>query len=662
VNVALAGALALSVAFVAAGGAPVAVLEHPVRASEQTAVGFGERSHWLQPWRGYTDTVPAARLLDAVGINFDVPPRQAAATARLLAHAGFRRARVEVGWSSFSYTDSQRLREPTSLRTILLALKAQHIRPLILLNANDGQPCPARTLDVRTTTPAPAGATTITVDAATRAAIVPGRSGLTLPPDRKAAGILFTSVDQSGVVALSRPLPDALPSGAHPGTTLLYAPFSRPKLADGKSNPAFERTLQGWLTYASSVAANVRRILGSTRFDLEIWNELSFGSDFLDVNDYYATPVDHGTGDTIAAILRRTVERLRRSNARLGSVGIGDGFASQRPWDSGATVPVGVTAIDKHPYPPAPQRFPANAVFNGIKPLNALGRVDGAADTGGAWHDAFVPSYTAFLPEYALTAIQTETLVRDLSPLTTTIYGVPHGRETHRRGAQPPQVWVTEWNIDSAQALGSAPASVQRHLQAKSALRGLVAFVGAGVRAFYYYSARDPHLGLIDARSSTGGETIAALRRLVASLRGARPLARTQPLELQSISDFSDAKQFDGDGTGAHPPLYDRDVLAFFPFELRRGHYVAATYVMTRNVAQRYGSDPSLATSYDLSPLRFRLAIGGLDGCPVRASLFDPLHGSSAPVRTVSCTRRRVVVELGLTDSPRLLRLTRDSS
>jgi hypothetical protein len=624
---ALAGSLAVGVTFVAAGGAPVAVLEHPVRASEQTAVAFGERSHWLQPWRGYTNTVPAARLLDAIGINFNVPPRQAVASARRFARAGFRRARVEVGWSSFTYADPQRLRNPRALRTILLALKAERIRPLILLNANDGEPCPTRSFTARTTSAAAAGATTIAVDAATRAAIVPGRSGLTLPPDRKAAGILFTSVDKNGTVTLSRPLPAALPAGAHPGSTLLYAPFSRPTL-DGKPNPAFERTLHGWLAYAGSVAADVRRMLGSTQFDLEIWNELSFGSDFLDINDYYATPVDHGTGDTIAAILERTVEQLRSELPR--SVGIGDGFASQRPWDSGATVPAGVTAIDKHPYPPAPQRFPADAVFNGIKPLDALGQVDGTADASGAWHDAFVPSYTAFLPEYALTAIQTETLVRDLSPITTSIYGVPHGRSTHRTGAPPPQVWVTEWNI-----------AVQRQLQAKSALRGLVAFVGAGVRAFYYYAARDPHFGLT-------GETVAAIRRLVTYLHGAQPLTRAQSIRLQSISDFSGAKQFDGNGTSAYPPLYDRDVLAFFPFELRRGSYVAATYVMTRDVTQRFGA-----------PLRFRLAIGGLGGCPVRISLFDPLHGTSAPARAVSCTARSLVVELGLTDSPRLLRLTR---
>jgi hypothetical protein len=203
---------------------------------------------------------------------------------------------------------------------------------------------------------------------------------------------------------------------------------------------------------------------------------------------------------------------------------------------------------------------------------------------------------------------------------------------------------------------------VQRHLQAKSLLRALVAFVGTGVRAFFAYAAYDPHLGLIDRRSPTGGETMAALRRLVGGLGGARTLTRTQPLQLRSIGDFTGAKQFDGDGTSAHPPLYDRDVLAFFPFEIRRGEYVAATYVMTRDVAHRYGADGSLPSSYDLPPHRYRLAIGGLGGCPVRASLFDPLHGTKAPVRTVTCTRQRLVVDLGLTDSPRLLRLTRAAS
>ncbi|MGI8793595.1 MAG: hypothetical protein ACR2H3_10530 [Acidimicrobiales bacterium] len=59
-------------------------LRDPIDASQQTALDFGERSHWLQPWRAYLDTVPAQRLRDAVGINFNVDAAQAPATARLV--------------------------------------------------------------------------------------------------------------------------------------------------------------------------------------------------------------------------------------------------------------------------------------------------------------------------------------------------------------------------------------------------------------------------------------------------------------------------------------------------------------------------------------------------------------------------------------------------
>ena len=32
---------------------------------QQTALAFGDRSHWLQPWKAYMETPPVTRLLDA---------------------------------------------------------------------------------------------------------------------------------------------------------------------------------------------------------------------------------------------------------------------------------------------------------------------------------------------------------------------------------------------------------------------------------------------------------------------------------------------------------------------------------------------------------------------------------------------------------------------
>jgi hypothetical protein len=628
------------------GPRPPAVLRDPIDPRQQTSIAFGERSHWLQPWRAYLDTVPADRLLDAVGIDFDVPPAQAPATARLLARAGFRRARIEVGWGWFSYAHPDRLKHPAAVRTELLALERANIRPLILLNANDLGPCPMQSFQATLDEPAARGALSVHVDPATAAAIVPGRSGLTLPAGSKAAGILFTSV-HGGIATLSRPLPEPLAAGGHPAVTLLYEPFARPLLADGKPSPRFERTLGGWLQYVQAVADFARKTLGSTRFDLEIWNELSFDSDFLDLDSYYSHPVDRGTGDTTKTILRRTVARLRRPGSGFASVGIGDGFASQRPWDSGATSPVGLTAIDKHPYP-SPKVFPHDAVFGQVRAVDALGKVSARLDEG-RWVDRFVPRYTAFLPEYALTAIQTESLVRDLSPFTTTIYGVPHGRYTHPPDGRRPQMWVTEWNLDPGDALGDTGSGTltpfERHLQAKAALRALVAYVNKGVSAFFYYAARDRRLGLIDPGAPGGGETIGAIGRLLDGFAGAEPLRRTRPLKLLRIGDFANRVQFAGDGTPAHPPLYDRDVLAFLPFQVRRDRYVVAAYVMTRNIARR------------LPPEEFRLVIGGLGRCDLPVSMSDPLLGGREPVRKVSCSRQALTVDVPLTDSPRLLRI-----
>jgi hypothetical protein len=242
------------------------------------------------------------------------------------------------------------------------------------------------------------------------------------------------------------------------------------------------------------------------------------------------------------------------------------------------------------------------------------------------------------------------------------VYGVAHGRFTHPSGGAPPQLWITEFNIDPGEGLPrhrGSPTAVERHLQAKSALRALVAFVGAGARALYYFAARDPHFGLIDPKKPGGGETIGAVARLVSGFRGAIPVGRTRPLELLEIGDFSEARQFDGDGTTAHPPLYDRDVLAFFPFELARGRYVIGTYVMTRDVAHRYAAGADRPAAFDLQPRRFRLTIGGLGGCDVRVAMSDPLIATKPAVHVVSCTSRALTVEVALTDSPRLLRIER---
>jgi hypothetical protein len=126
-------------------------------------------------------------------------------------------------------------------------------------------------------------------------------------------------------------------------------------------------------------------------------------------------------------------------------------------------------------------------------------------------------------------------------------------------------------------------------------------------------------------------------------------------------SDDND-RQFDGDGTAAHPPLYNRDVLAFLPFQLSANRYVVPVYVMTRNMATLYKPDApgSDTTRLDLPPADYRLTIAGVDGSTAGASATDPITGKSVPVKVTSRLPDRFTVQLPLTDYPRLLQLVGD--
>lgn len=621
-------------------------LVEPFRSTQQTLLPFGERSHWLQPWRGYLQTVPARRLVNALGIVFNPAASQAEKVAAELAAAGFHRARLEISWCKVAYGQPGRLTDTTWLRTMLSALRRNHLRPLILLNANEGCPGPLRHVEIHVVAPAHAGERQLTLDSSSIGQVVPGRTGLDSATQYKAAAFLFTAVS-GDTVTLSKPLEHNLAAGRYPASTLEYAPFGRP------GDPSFQRTMTGWLRYVATVTRTVKRLIASEQFDVEVWNELSFGSDFLDIDAYYDPPIVSGpVTATERALLQQTVEYIRNPSHGVSRIGIGDGFANERPWEAGSTAPAGLTAIDKHPYVNR-RTFPADSPFSGVRPVNALGQPEGVRDAQGNWHDSFIPHYTSFFPEYFLTGIQTETVIRDLSPITTTIYGTPHGRSTHPRGSPPPAVWLTEAGLDPA----GIPASVLPRLHAKAALRWAASWINKGASALYYYAVSQRGWALVDPDAPGGGQTLTAIGHLTHTLEsGAEPISQHRTLGLTSVSG-GDHVQFVGDGTAAHPSLHDRDVLGFFPFQVSNRRVVVATYVMTRDMLHPYR--PKLAATdprrYDLPPEWFRLTITGVFGLGRHVTSIDPLSGHQAAVHVVSRSRNRLVVDVALTDSPHLL-------
>ncbi len=726
---------------------PGEILTAPIDSRYLTDVGFGTRSFWLQPWRAYLDTWPASTLREAVGINFNVRPADAEDTAQLLQDSGFKLARIQINWSSLSYSEPT-VFEPAHLASITTRLTALHkhgLRPLILLDAGSGAPTPEQSVNLETTAAASAGAQTVRLTAASAAEVVPGKTGfneLSFPGD---PDILISSVNSRHVATLSRQLLSPLAAGAHAGTTLLYAPFAAPKLANGEANPAFQATLDGWLAYVDAVCKEAASIVGPGGFDLEVWNELSFASQFLNAENYYppageeqaeAThqaiaqtkpgveeegereaegeekgekpeeetkreeeeeaekaeeeaekPLNHKrevNKEIRQALLAETVAYVRNpANGISSGVGISDGFASQTPFPSGATAPLGLTALSKHPYV-GPKRFPAEYGTRHLVPINALGERD---TTKGSIAPLFTPTYQSLLPESALTAISTENLIRDVSPFTTYIYHEPHGRNVGPAGGEPPKKWVTEYNLSPNKATVIGPDEVtpatgpsatltpadKAHFQAKVALRSLVSMVGKGINREYFYAAAPGFLSLISTGffsavqadpdsypgDALGGETMDGLRNMLAQFQGPGPGGAARQLQLLSIAQAGNHAQFAGDGTTAHPSLYDRDVLAVFPFQSSPTSFVIPVYVMTRDLVTLY--EPEAPTSdinrFDLPNESFQITLGNLPetGAAPSVSAYDPLRNDSTPARLVSRQGGQAVFEFAATDYPRIL-------
>ncbi len=636
------------------------ILSNPIDPREQTAIPYGSRSDWLQPWRAYMDTQPASMLRNALGINFDVDAQYASATAQFLGGVGFKRARVDIDWSAMSYDNPSQLQEPARWDTILGAMKAAGIRPLILLNANDSSPGPYKTFNAQITQSVPAGAQTVQVDPASAQQFVPGLSGFNVPGGT-AAAFIATSVSPSGLVTLSQPLPVAVPAGTYGVTTLRYQPFAAPFTASGQPNPMFEQTLAGWLLYVKAVTQEAKKVFGSDNFDVEIWNELSFGSAFLNVGNYY-NPLPstfQGTGSVDDQLLARTVAWLRDPANGVPNVGIGDGFANQTQYASGSTVPAGTTAVDKHPYYGGVKPLPgfAGAVAD-ERDVNAQDTAEGTLSASGAWSRPFVPTYRSFFPEYFLTAIETDFLERDLAPTTTMVGNVAHGRNVTPTGqTTPPQVWVTEDNFRPNDGAPSVNAAQFRHIQAKAAMRILSSFVNKGVTALDFYAVNDGAWSMVDPNAAGGGETMQALQRYMQAFAGPDTIANRRSLTLTSIADQGNWSQFTGDGTAAHPALYNRNVVTFFPFQTDSNKFVIPAYVMTRDMGTVL--NPSAAqgspAQYDLPAETYRLTVGGLNISALKVSATDPDTGASVPAKVVAASNGQATIEMPLTDSPRLL-------
>ncbi len=677
-----------------------------------TALPWGSRSHWIQPWRAYVDTWPSERLVDSIGVNYrpDADLLSVDSIFKHLAKNGFKYVRLEFGWNSISWDDPTRLTFQDKFDKIVNACKNSGLRPLFLLNSHHGIPCPSKQYKVKLTQAASKGDTQIHIDPSTLNLAVAERSGLSNLSGNWGAETIFTQITSDGTCTLSRALTKDLPAGPALAMTLKYLPFY-PSIdkSTGQEPSQFRETMNGWLSYVNTIAANARRVLGTegvadAGFDFEVWNEMTFGSNFLDINKYYDKPVVSGS-PTLDGIIKYTVDYVRNAKNHMPGVGVTDGFEAQRPWGTGSILPAGLSAISKHPYR-GMITIPSEKNPIAGRPLDALG-APAAQAVGGKWQEYFTPAYSAFFPEYFLSGIQTETFIRDLAPFTNNVGSTPHGRDSHAlfengKDAPPPGMWITEVNID---AHGADPGFLLEyrlggltkvdstmtmadvdHLKAKAALRYLTSYVNKGVSRIYFFEAvdnpliKDPiGLGLIsrdflpaikangysippDDEAVTSPEML-AIRRLAAAMKGEHLEGRPRQISLQKIVEPESRVQFAGNPANENsnpnpfPPLYNRDVLAFFPFQASKHKFVIPLYIMTRNMIQRYKADaPSTDISrFDMPDEKFRLDIGNIIGTDAKVTLYDPMSDKLSPVAVIKSGTKNIEIEASLSDSPRLL-------
>ena len=279
--------------------------------------------------------------------------------------------------------------------------------------------------------------------------------------------------------------------------------------------------------------------------------------------------------------------------------------------------------------------------------------------------------------------VQTETCIRDIRPALANVnanggkpggirpgsFDAAHGRESRVIDGKvvPCSGWITEVNISPTD--DNPQVSVERALalKAKSTARFYCFFLNKGMTQIDLFAATsgggDKGLGLVlDSfmayaagrgaaypQDDTGYTSPALMvtgriaARLRENLDATLTAASTRVLRVASLSDKHNHYQFLGDGTAAHPNLYNRDVLSILPFQVNQKRFVIPYYVMTRDYTT------------DLPPEQYTMRLDGIHGTTAQATAYDPIDDRAVPVSVQARGDNSITLEITAADYPYLL-------
>jgi len=592
----------------------------PYADPSQLELPFPSHSHLKQPWRGWIETRPAEEFLQGIGINYNVPGNDELAV-RLLAEAGIRAVRKEVGWGDVTWEETG-THQDARLRKLFALFKQYGMRPTLLLNCHQGVPCPMHAFEGTLVEDAPKGATRVRL--ADTSALVVGRSGLSGLTDYWAAEAIVTAIDKaSGECALSKPLPKDLKAGKVPMATLKYPPLYPP------GTPEFDESAAGWVRYATIVGTLCVQA-GIEDFDFEIYNELTFGTKFLDIRNYYpdrpkpAKDFLH-EGGTCWELAERINVAVKKTFPRARTIwGFSNTTFFHTPVDQ---LPPGTGGQSYHPYGTGTRKLP-DQEYHKDQPRENV--------------DGFTPKIDVRLPEgIASTFIQTESIMRLINP---------GARSRKPKGVDRFRHYMTEHGVLAAECGVSDEAGAWA-LKTKCALRSYCLWLHKGVDVLHFYAAWYkeagefgilpvdlPKLPADSKFDEVAPPPLKALRAMTRTFAAAGPLKEVRPLAVDAVPVGEPRKIFDGP-----KPLRSSDALVVLPWQTRDDEYVVGVYVMTWDAVAPWPEE------------RFKITLKGATARNV--GLVDPVSGKSLEVRILRQEPGLLEVEVPVTDTPRLLTL-----
>jgi hypothetical protein len=357
---------------------------------------------------------------------------------------------------------------------------------------------------------------------------------------------------------------------------------------------------------------------------VEIWNELTFGSDFLDINHYYDPPLIAAGPEFLHAggaaweLGRRTVVKVKELDPAARVIW---GFSNTTFFHTAVVdLPSGVDAQSYHPYGTGPRCYARLA--EGKERYNVGG---------------FVPDGCATMPEgWAQSFQQTETLMRVLNP--------------EARAAHPPAVlefkhFMTEHGFEPLD-LGIADSAVALRAKQKFVLRAAIFWLNKGISGLYYYNSYDPNelsFGVLRADGSVS-PAMETLHRTVARFAGSVAISRARKIDASVTREAGPAPVYANDPLAKQ--VQQQQTAAVLPFQIDEHKFVVALYVMTEDFPR------------DLPPQQYRITIDGMNARGATVAYYDPMSDTAQPVQAHASDSGRLQVTVALTDVPRLLEVS----